>query len=827
MKSGYITIAKSVSAAYVWAIFTHHASRFTFHVSLTLCCVSTFASHAAIDEGKLPRPASVQVDFERNIRPIFETTCWRCHGPERPKSHFRLDNRESALKGGENGVDILPGNSAGSPLIHYVARLVPDLEMPPSGKGEPLTAEQIGLLRAWIDQGVPWGATNPPVQVAFSAAPTLLWIAVQGDKSKFREIEGMKEGFGGGLEHFSMQEQLGPDKTFSVEGRALFPDNDFQIKLALRKADVGFVRGGFEQWRRYYDDSGGYYRPFAVPSFNLNRDLHLDIGRAWIDFGLTLPDWPQIVVGYEYQFKEGSKSMLEWGPVGGETNAFGRNIYPSAKDIDEQVHIVKFDLSHEFSGWRVEDSARVEFYRQKTQQGDARDFINSGGPDVFVQTREGASHVQGMNTVRVERQITDWWFLSGGYLYSRFEGDASFSQETLNAAGVPTLGQFWSSDVIVLKREAHDFSLASLLQPVEGLSASLGVQAEWQRQHGAGKIRLDPEPIDPAVPASFVLNPATIQSDLDERKVMENAGLRFTKIPFTILFGEARFEQEDIGQIEQDDIITKPAQGFLRDTDARNDRREGRLGFNTSPWRWLTFSAHYKNRLSETDYDHRVDFTILDATNHVFGPNPGYSAFIRHRKIDTDEVEAKLVLRPANWLRTTLTYQLVATDYSTTTDPVPGSSVPESLLAGNDDAHVYGLGLTLTPFQRFYFSGTFTYSESRIVSGLHAEPSVVPYKGHVYGVIASANFSLNQKTDLHWAYSFSQAEYGQNNFADGLPLGLTYSRHGLMAGVSRRLTSYLTSTIRYGFYRYSEPSTGGSNDYTAHGVFATLMVKWP
>src|SRR5437016_5067681 len=196
-----------------------------------------FTSPAAeLDAAKLPPPANVQIDFDRDIKPIFQGACLRCHGPERPKSHFRLDNRESALKGGENGIDILPGNSAGSPLIHYVARLVPDLEMPPPGKGQPLTAEQVGLLRAWIDQGAPWGATNPPVQFAFSAAPTLCWITVQGDKSKFREIEGMKEGFGGGVERFSLQEQVGPDKTFSVEGRALFPDKDFQIKLALQKA---------------------------------------------------------------------------------------------------------------------------------------------------------------------------------------------------------------------------------------------------------------------------------------------------------------------------------------------------------------------------------------------------------------------------------------------------------------------------------------------------------------------------------------------------------------------------------------------------------------
>ena len=65
-------------------------------------------------------------------------------GRKNPKSHFRLDNRESALKGGdENTNDIVPGDSSKSLLINYVARQVPDMEMPPVGKGDPLTSQQI------------------------------------------------------------------------------------------------------------------------------------------------------------------------------------------------------------------------------------------------------------------------------------------------------------------------------------------------------------------------------------------------------------------------------------------------------------------------------------------------------------------------------------------------------------------------------------------------------------------------------------------------------------------------------------------------------------
>jgi hypothetical protein len=797
---------------------THHASRITL---LTLTLSTTLASAATIDESKLPPSANTKIEFTRDIQPIFEKTCWRCHGPERPKSHFRLDNRESALKGGDNGIDIISGNSAKSPLIHYVSRLVPDMEMPPPGKGEPLTPEQIGLLRAWIDQGVTWGGTNPPVQLAFSATPMFRYVNVEGDKKKFREIEGYKEGFGGGLENFSLQEQLGPDKKLTIEGRALAPDKDFRLKLGLDKADLGFIHAGFEQWRRYYDDTGGFYRPFAIPSFDLNRDLHLDLGRAWIDFGLNLPNWPLIVVGYEYQYKEGTKSMLEWGNVG------GKNIYPAWKDIDEHVHIAKLDVTKDLGEWRIEDRARVEIYSLNTRQDDSATFNLGPGPDSFVRTHQDTTYVQGMNTLRVERPVKDWGLFTGGYLYSRYDGDNSFDQTTITSAGVPTQGQFWSSDVLTLKREAQVGSLGTLITPAEGLSLSGGVQGEWNHQEGAGRINLDSG--NPDVPSAFTLLPATVQSDLDDTKVNENLGLRFTKIPFTVLFAEGRFEQDYIGQYEHEYSTAGSAgtlgrDAFLRDTDANNQQREGRIGFNTSPWRWFTLSAEYKDRISETDYDKHVDFTY--GTNGLLIPNPGYSAFIRHRKIDSTGVQTKLVVKPVTWLKATFTYRLAGTDYTTGTDVVTNGTVPEALLAGRYDAHIYGFNLTVTPFQRLYFSGTFSYTSSRTTTAAHNTPSIAPYRGDEYSLLTSADFALDQVTHLHATYFFSRADYGQDNVADGLPLGLDYSRHALMAGISRRLSSRVSANLRYAFYQYQEPSTGGFNDYSAHGVFASMTFKW-
>ncbi|MBX7165069.1 MAG: PSD1 and planctomycete cytochrome C domain-containing protein [Pirellulales bacterium] len=119
-------------------------------------CTGTALADDALDLSKLPPAATVAVDFTRDIQPLLAARCYECHGPNTRESGLRLDDRTAALDGGDQGRDILPGKSAESRLIHLVSGLVADSMMPP--EGEPLTAVEVGLLRAWIDAGAPWNA---------------------------------------------------------------------------------------------------------------------------------------------------------------------------------------------------------------------------------------------------------------------------------------------------------------------------------------------------------------------------------------------------------------------------------------------------------------------------------------------------------------------------------------------------------------------------------------------------------------------------------------------------------------------------------------------
>ncbi|MGD1089133.1 MAG: c-type cytochrome domain-containing protein, partial [Verrucomicrobiota bacterium] len=473
-------------------------------------------SAAEIQKNPLPPPAHAKIIFDRDIEPILETSCLRCHGGEKPKSRFRLDNREWALNGGDDNTnDIVPGDSTKSLLINYVTRQVEDMEMPPVGKGDPLTPQQIGLLRAWIDQGANWNTTNQPAQPALTFAPTLRWTGVQGDPSKFRELDGMNSGFSGGVDHFSVTQQTTPNEKFSLEGHFLVPNQDIELKLAVDEADRGFVHAGFDEWREYYDDTGGHDPAVIPPELSLNRDLYVDNGRIWVDFGLTLPRWPQIVLGYEYDFKRGTESTLDWGEVNDV------NIAPATEAIDEETHIIKLDVTHDFNDWHLEDNARVEFYSENNSSYETNVFQQGGGTTSGITyTPDDYHQVQGMNTLMLEKQIYDWWFLSGGYYYSRLAGSDFFSQtNSPNFEGDDPSS--WSSGRITLRRESEIFSVASLLTPLDCLSFSLGTQNEWTHEEGFGASVPDFE---------FATNAFT-SANYDEFESMQNANLRFTKIP--------------------------------------------------------------------------------------------------------------------------------------------------------------------------------------------------------------------------------------------------------------------------------------------------------
>src|ERR1039457_7700171 len=101
-----------------------------------------------------------------------------------------------------------------------------------------------------------------------------------------------------------------------------------------------------------------------------------------------------------------------------------------------------------------------------------------------------------------------------------------------------------------------------------GLSFSVGTQNEWTHEEGFGN----------APNLEFLITNAFENANLDKFKSMQNANLRFTKIPFTVLFADTRFEQESINESQSQ----APAGGLGGPTEGSTYRYDPRGGFNTS-----------------------------------------------------------------------------------------------------------------------------------------------------------------------------------------------------------------------------------------------------
>ena len=99
----------------------------------------------------VPVYSQIKTDFLRDVQPIFESRCQACHGAQQQMGGLRLDSGDAALKGATDGPVISPGKSATSRLIERVSSSKKGFAMPPVG--EPLTADQIAKLRAWVDEG--------------------------------------------------------------------------------------------------------------------------------------------------------------------------------------------------------------------------------------------------------------------------------------------------------------------------------------------------------------------------------------------------------------------------------------------------------------------------------------------------------------------------------------------------------------------------------------------------------------------------------------------------------------------------------------------------
>jgi WD40 repeat protein len=159
-----------------------HPGKFYFAFALFLLPLAAQSTELPIPIAQLTRDTAV--DFETEILPVFQRNCLACHSATQSKSDLNLETPATILKGGESGPALIPGHGHSSLLLQLAARQTSPF-MPPAKNSSgalPLTPEELGLLKLWIDQGatgairksisdpLPWQPLPTSVNPIYAAA---------------------------------------------------------------------------------------------------------------------------------------------------------------------------------------------------------------------------------------------------------------------------------------------------------------------------------------------------------------------------------------------------------------------------------------------------------------------------------------------------------------------------------------------------------------------------------------------------------------------------------------------------------------------------------
>lgn len=123
---------------------------------LAASILAVFAAAAAIANRPAAAAEPAKIDFARDIQPILEQNCLKCHSRGKYRGGLSLETRQALVAGGESGPAATPGQSGDSLLLELITTDDAERRMP--AKGAKLAAAQMVLLRRWIDQGLPWPA---------------------------------------------------------------------------------------------------------------------------------------------------------------------------------------------------------------------------------------------------------------------------------------------------------------------------------------------------------------------------------------------------------------------------------------------------------------------------------------------------------------------------------------------------------------------------------------------------------------------------------------------------------------------------------------------
>lgn len=638
---------------------------------------------------------------------------------------------------------------------------------------------------------------------------TLGGVSVGGNDAAFQQRAQHNGDFYGGIDSMRW-EKAQDDVSFLIEGHVLFGMEDYDITASLTKEDLGYVKMGFNQFRTWYDGSGGFVPGVPGGWIPLDGDdeLSVDRGKVWLEAGLRMEKLPEITFGYSHEWRNGTKDSTIWGESG--LLPIGYAIVPTLYYIDEQRDTFTLDVTHTFGNTDLGLGLRYEI----TSNEDTRVMHNLPGAAIAADDRTNTqtdvydSDLFGAH-VFSETHFNDRMLMTFGYSYTTMDTDTDGSNRSVaDRDGIPgpTLDHAFASLSGGGQLSLNVANANFWWNPVDDLVIVPSFRAEWEDQSAI---------------ASYLDEGTTNQSnssDSELDKFTEQLEVRYTGLENIVIYSEVEFNQAD-GSILYRDINA----GVRRQT---SDIAQGiyKVGANWYPLRKLSVSGQYYHR----DYDEDFDNSF---TPDAFGGN-NFDAVIQSHDVSTDDLNLQLTWRALPNLTLVSRY-----DYQQSTIENQGIDAIGAPLVTIDSAdvsrHIFSQSISWLPIEQAYLQASFSYviAETDTPSDIYAPFRLADSDNDYVTAAMTAGYAIDRKTDVRacYTYYYSNNEavtYESPGVPGSVPFGSNIEEHMISVSLNRRIQPNMIWNVGYAFYTSADDASGGFNDFDAHMVSTGLQVRF-
>lgn len=654
---------------------------------------------------------------------------------------------------------------------------------------------------------------------------------VSGNKGAFMERYGIAPGFSGGIEHFRIRQSLDKETFFEVEGRGLYDLHDYDLKLEWNRAGTGYVKMGYEEFRTWYDGTGGYYRPSNAWFGSLFNDspngyygsrfeqqMHIDRGEAWFEMGLRMPDVPELTFRYTNEFRTGQKDSTIWG-VSSLTGGNGsRAIIPSFRDINERADIFEGELKHKIGETAFGGGLRYEIANDNdafSTMVNAQEASSRG----FTQRERAHSDAFSAHGY-TETAFSDQVMLTTGWMFSTFDsnvmgyriwgqgfdsafnapyaGRARFEESTTDLESGANMKEYVAT-LNLLLQPSDDFSIVPYLKVEEVDTDSVARLTAWTV----------------GAPAALVNAPTDRDINSSERRLRVTEALEATwrGIRDWVFFMRGAWLEESGTQMEN--LVTRGtgAGRIHRDSDLDNFEQKYTLGAYWYPIREVNLASQYEHRITMNRQTNRNDTTRTPADE--------YPAFLSDQDITVDDLNFRVTWRPLNNLTLVSRYDFVLSTIETLGDD-RGLSPQRS---AEYTSHIVSESITWNPFPRWYMQLSASYARNTTQSGAtYLTGSILESRDGYYNGRYTTGYALTDKVDLQADYTYSRADNFYDNSSASVPYGAGFTEQSAGLTCSYRISDHVRWSARYGFYTNNDETYYGKKNYDAHVVYSSVQI---